>query len=85
MVVLSSVPPTNDGPHISLVFREMWDTTKLPLTREGAKVSSSNTASSKWTGAPGSPKRTWAEKDGRSPHDRFRYEERLNPIWEGDL
>jgi hypothetical protein len=25
------------------------------------------------TGAPGSPKRTWAEKDARSPYDRFCY------------
>jgi HlyD family secretion protein len=24
-----------------------------------------------WTGAPGSPQRTWAEKDGAKPHDRF--------------
>jgi hypothetical protein len=25
------------------------------------------------TGAPRSPQRTWAEKDGRSPYDRFYY------------
>ena len=25
------------------------------------------------TGAPRSPERTWAEKDGRSPYDRFCY------------
>jgi hypothetical protein len=24
-----------------------------------------------WTGAPGSPKRTWAEKDGAQPHNRI--------------
>jgi hypothetical protein len=26
-----------------------------------------------WTGAPGSPKRTWAEKDGRSPQRFLAY------------
>jgi HlyD family secretion protein len=26
-----------------------------------------------WTGAPRSPQRTWAEKDGPEPHDRFSY------------
>ena len=29
--LFDSSPSTNDGPHISLVFREMWDTTNLDV------------------------------------------------------
>ena len=31
----------------------------------------SNHSHRRWMGAPGSPKRTWAENDGAQPHDRF--------------
>jgi HlyD family secretion protein len=33
--------------------------------------SGTNTTSVPWTGAPGSPWRTWAEKDGAKPNERF--------------
>jgi hypothetical protein len=55
-------------PHISLVFREMWDTTKLRQATSGSLDSHSGR-----TGAPRSPKRTWDEKDGRSPTIAFRW------------
>jgi hypothetical protein len=62
--LLSSIPAANRRvPHISLVFREMWDTAGLPLKPDAAPQIR--------TGAPGSPQRTWAENDGRSPPQRL--------------
>ena len=49
---------------ISLVFREMWDTTGLPLKPPRSPQLR--------TGAPCSHQRTWAENDGRSPSTAFR-------------
>jgi len=40
----------------------MWDTTKLNRANSGSLDNHSDL-----TGAPRSPKRTWDEKDGRSP------------------
>jgi hypothetical protein len=51
-------------PHISLVFREMWDTAGLPLKPMRSQQLR--------TGAPCSHQRTWAEDDGRSPSKAFR-------------
>ena len=50
---------TRRAPHISLVFREMWDTTDLPFKPVAR--------SQIHRGAPGSHQCTWAENDGRSP------------------
>ncbi len=49
---------------ISLVFREMWETT--PLDRKSPRTRQSRRKSD---GCP-SPKRTWAEKAARSPFNR---------------
>jgi hypothetical protein len=58
-------PRTNRRvPHISLVFREMWDTAGLPLKLPRAQRLR--------TGAPCSHQRTWAENDGRSPTTALR-------------
>jgi hypothetical protein len=46
------------NPGISLVFREMWDSTDLNPSFPGPKHRYRD-----GTGAPGSPQRTWAEKD----------------------
>ena len=53
-------------PHISLVFREMWDTTNLERP-----LSTTQQPRRKSDGAPCSPRRTWAEKAGRSPTIAF--------------
>jgi len=45
----------------------MWDTTTLDLNTLGSNRSRGHSSGKGQTGAPGSPKRTWAEKDGRSP------------------
>src|SRR5580698_3680730 len=60
-------PATNPRvPHISLVFREMWDTTALdPRILEPSQHHRES------TGAPRSPQRTWDENDGRSPTTAF--------------
>src|SRR5271170_7679021 len=50
-------------PHISLVFREMWDTTALHLKPFTGRQT--------FWGAPCSHQRTWAENDGRSPPQLF--------------
>jgi hypothetical protein len=58
-------PRTNRRvPHISLVLREMWDTTGLPLKLFQAPQLR--------TGATCSHQRTWAENDERSPSTAFR-------------
>jgi hypothetical protein len=70
--------PRTGNPGISLVFREMWDTTALypePLFGEPAErlINLSTPNYSLWcgTGAPRSPQRTWAENEGAKPHDCF--------------
>ena len=57
-------PPHRRVPHISLVFREMWDTAALALKPVAVLQLR--------TGAPCSHQRTWAENDGRSPTTAFR-------------
>jgi hypothetical protein len=78
-------PEGRSGPrvaHISLVFREIWDTTDLNCSPRRVRkvlggrncpygVCAQAKAGGNRTGAPCSPQRTWAEKDGRSPTIAF--------------
>jgi len=57
---------------ISLVFREMWDTTALNPKTPDLKTNP------KETGPVRSPKRTWAEKDGAKPLHSFLLRRILN-------
>jgi hypothetical protein len=53
---LTSIPWTGAGTH------------KTSVTWTGSGIHKTSVT---WTGAPGSPWRTWAEKDGAKPNERF--------------